>query len=199
MNEAEEQNNEQPKGKGIGPTRSFDVLTPGPGRQIGPFRIEKELGRGGMGVVYLAHDTTLGRSVAIKSLPPEVMADRKISSRLEREARLLASLSHPNIAAILVFFGPLFGAFRQARTFAASSGLFQALQRSIRLLSDSFVCGYVSPSLRRRPLTVFQEQLFGFINMFSFNYVYGETILEFAFRSSDFSSRQWEVYCIRSL
>ena len=100
MGEAKEQNNKQPRDKGAWPTRSFDGSTVGPGSQIGHFRIEQELGHGGMGVVYLARDTTLGRSVAIKSLPPEVMADRKISSRLEREARLLASLSHPNIAAI---------------------------------------------------------------------------------------------------
>jgi serine/threonine-protein kinase len=53
-----------------------------------------------MGVVYLGRDTTLGRAVAIKSLPPEVLADAKVRSRLKREARLLASLSHPNIAAI---------------------------------------------------------------------------------------------------
>jgi serine/threonine protein kinase/tetratricopeptide (TPR) repeat protein len=100
MGEAKEQNNKQHESKGDWPTRSFDGSTVGPGSQIGHFRIEHELGHGGMGVVYLARDTTLGRSVAIKSLPPEVMADRKISSRLEREARLLASLSHPNIAAI---------------------------------------------------------------------------------------------------
>jgi serine/threonine protein kinase len=68
MSEAEEQNNKRPNGKGAGPTRSFDGLTPGPGSQIGPFRIEHELGRGGAGLVYLAHDTKLDRSVAIKSL-----------------------------------------------------------------------------------------------------------------------------------
>ena len=100
MSEAEERNRKRPKGNSADPTRSFDGSTVGPGSHIGHFRIEQELGHGGMGVVYLARDTTLGRSVAIKSLPPEVMADRKISSRLEREARLLASLSHPNIAAI---------------------------------------------------------------------------------------------------
>jgi serine/threonine protein kinase len=44
-----------------------------PGRQIGQFRIEQELGRGGAGVVYLAHDTKLDRSVAVKSLPAELM------------------------------------------------------------------------------------------------------------------------------
>jgi TolB-like protein/Flp pilus assembly protein TadD len=69
MSEAEEQNNKQPKGKGAGPTWSFNGSVVGPGSQIGPFRIEQELGRGGAGVVYLAHDTKLDRSVAIKSLP----------------------------------------------------------------------------------------------------------------------------------
>jgi Tol biopolymer transport system component len=72
----------------------------GPGSQIGPFRIERELGRGAVGVVYLAHDTKLDRSVAIKSLPVEVMANPKARSRFSREARLLASVNHPNIATI---------------------------------------------------------------------------------------------------
>ncbi|MHC4560908.1 MAG: protein kinase domain-containing protein, partial [Planctomycetota bacterium] len=88
------------KGKGAGPTRSFDGSVVGPGRQIGPFRIEQELGRGGAGVVYLAHDTKLDRSVAIKSLPPEVKDNPKALSRFTREARVLASLNHPNIASI---------------------------------------------------------------------------------------------------
>ena len=100
MSEAEEQSNKQPKGKGAGPTHSFDSLVIGPGSQIGPFRIEQELGRGGAGVVYLAHDTKLDRSVAIKSLPPEVMDNPKALSRFTREARVLASLNHPNIATI---------------------------------------------------------------------------------------------------
>ncbi len=100
MSDGEEKNNKRPNGKGAGPTRSFDDSTPGPGSQIGPFRIERELGRGAVGVVYLAHDTKLDRSVAIKSLPAEVMANPKARSRFAREARLLASLNHPNIATI---------------------------------------------------------------------------------------------------
>jgi serine/threonine protein kinase len=67
---------------------------------MGPFRIERELGRGAVGVVYLAHDTKLDRPVAIKSLPAEVMENPKARSRFSREARLLASLNHPNIATI---------------------------------------------------------------------------------------------------
>jgi len=72
----------------------------GPGSQIGPFRIERELSRGPMGVVYLAHDTKLDRPVAIKSLPAEVTANHAVRARFQREARLLASLNHPNIATI---------------------------------------------------------------------------------------------------
>jgi len=100
MSEAKEQSNKRPKDKVAGPTRSFDGSTPGPGSRIGPFLIEQELGRGGAGVVYLAHDTKLDRSVAIKSLPAEVKDNPKALSRFTREARVLASLNHPNIATI---------------------------------------------------------------------------------------------------
>ncbi len=67
---------------------------------VGPYRIERELGRGGMGVVYLALDPRLGRSVAIKALPDHLAGDSDRLARLEREARTLASLSHPGIAGI---------------------------------------------------------------------------------------------------
>ena len=78
------------------------VVSPvkGPGSQIGRFRIEQEMGRGGMGVVYLAQDTNLGRPVAIKTLPPEICGNTELLSRLRREAKILASLNHPNIATI---------------------------------------------------------------------------------------------------
>jgi serine/threonine protein kinase len=100
MSKAEAKNNKGPNDKGAGPTRSFDGSVKGPGSQIGPFRIESELGRGAMGVVYLAHDTKLDRQVAIKSLPVEVMENPKVRSRFSREAKVLASLNHPNIATI---------------------------------------------------------------------------------------------------
>ena len=99
MSDNRAKNDKEPNGK-VGPTRSFDGSTLGPGSQIGPFRIEYELGRGGAGVVYLAHDTKLDRSVAIKSLPPEVKDNPKALSRFTREAKVLASLNHPNIATI---------------------------------------------------------------------------------------------------
>ncbi len=100
MSDAEAKNDKRPDKKEPGPTASFDSSVLGPGGQIGPFRIERELGRGAVGVVYLAHDTKLDRSVAIKSLPAEVMANPKARSRFAREARLLASVNHPNIATI---------------------------------------------------------------------------------------------------
>ena len=66
----------------------------------GKYRILEEIGRGGMGVVHLAEDTKLGRKVAIKILPETFTADPERLARFEREARVLASLNHPNIAAI---------------------------------------------------------------------------------------------------
>jgi len=70
------------------------------GKKVGGFEIEKIIGRGGMGVVYLAHDTKLKRSVAIKSMPAQLKDDSTAQTRFRREAELLASLNHPNIAVI---------------------------------------------------------------------------------------------------
>src|ERR1044071_5418321 len=66
----------------------------------GRFSIDRELGRGGMGVVYLAREVHLDRPVAIKLLPPERAGDRTLRERFLREARLAAKLSHPNIIPI---------------------------------------------------------------------------------------------------
>jgi serine/threonine protein kinase len=68
------------------------------GRTIGNFEITQMVGRGGMGVVYLAHDNKLKRSVAVKSIP--VTTDHTAQMRFRREAELLASLNHPNIAVV---------------------------------------------------------------------------------------------------
>jgi len=70
------------------------------GTRLGTYEIVAPLGVGGMGEVYRARDTRLERSVAIKSLPAEFAQDPERLSRFEREAKLLASLSHPNIAGI---------------------------------------------------------------------------------------------------
>lgn len=70
------------------------------GQVIGPYRVERELGRGGMGVVYLAEDTRLGRKVAVKLLSSIFSRDAVRRERLRLEARAAAALSHPGIATV---------------------------------------------------------------------------------------------------
>jgi eukaryotic-like serine/threonine-protein kinase len=70
------------------------------GTKLGPYEILSPLGAGGMGEVYRARDTKLGREVALKVLPQAFAADADRMARFQREAQVLASLNHPNIAAI---------------------------------------------------------------------------------------------------
>ena len=70
------------------------------GTRLGPYSIVSPLGVGGMGEVYRATDTKLGRDVAVKLLPPAFASDPERLARFEREAKLLASLNHPNVGAI---------------------------------------------------------------------------------------------------
>src|ERR1700758_2840990 len=70
------------------------------GSKLGLYEITALLGKGGMGQVYRARDTKLKRDVAIKTLPDEFSHDADRLSRFQREAEVLASLNHPNIAAI---------------------------------------------------------------------------------------------------
>jgi Tol biopolymer transport system component len=70
------------------------------GQRIGVYHLQERIGAGGMGEVYRARDTRLGRDVAIKILPPAFTADPDRLARFEREARVLASLNHPNIATL---------------------------------------------------------------------------------------------------
>jgi len=71
-----------------------------PGRRLGPYEVLAAIGAGGMGEVYQVHDTKLGREVAIKVLPEAFAHDPERLSRFQREAKMLASLNHPNIATI---------------------------------------------------------------------------------------------------
>src|SRR5512139_1090260 len=70
------------------------------GKTLGHYKIISQLGKGGMGEVYRAKDEKLGRDVAIKALPEEFAKDADRIARFQREAKLLASLNHPNIASI---------------------------------------------------------------------------------------------------
>lgn len=71
-----------------------------PGSRVGVYQVGSRLGAGGMGEVYRARDIRLGREVALKALPLDWAADTDRRARIDREARVLASLNHPNIAAI---------------------------------------------------------------------------------------------------
>src|SRR5262245_35031536 len=73
------------------------------GTRLGPYEILSSLGAGGMGEVYRARDTRLGRDVAIKIVPPTVADNAAALARFEREARAVAALSHPNILTIYDF------------------------------------------------------------------------------------------------
>jgi len=85
------------------PTRTLDSLSAVgllEGRTIGPYQIVVRVGAGGMGEVYRALDTRLGRTVAIKVLPPHLAADPLGRERFEREARAVAALNHPHISTL---------------------------------------------------------------------------------------------------
>src|SRR6201981_3217825 len=75
-------------------------MTIATGTKLGSYEITAAIGAGGMGEVYQAHDTKLGRDVAIKVLPEGFAHDPERLSRFQREAKMLASLNHPNIAHI---------------------------------------------------------------------------------------------------
>src|SRR5262245_64299281 len=70
------------------------------GQTIGHYRIDQKIGEGGMGIVYEAEDTRLGRRIAIKVLPHEMSGDAARRARFEREARAIAALNHPNIVTV---------------------------------------------------------------------------------------------------
>src|SRR5438128_3858941 len=71
-----------------------------PGTRLGPYEILAPLGAGGMGEVYRAHDTRLGRDVAIKVLPQHLSQNPDLRQRFEREARAISQLNHPHICTL---------------------------------------------------------------------------------------------------
>ena len=71
-----------------------------PGTKLGPYAIVSQLGAGGMGVVYRAHDPRLDRHVAIKLLPPDLTRDDTAKQRFLQEAKAASALDHPNICTI---------------------------------------------------------------------------------------------------
>src|SRR5215813_1713682 len=82
------------------PADRADPARLAPGARVGPYRILDGLGAGGMGEVYRAHDSKLGRDVAVKVLAAQLSGSADALARLEREARVVAALSHPNILSI---------------------------------------------------------------------------------------------------
>src|SRR5580700_3612684 len=70
------------------------------GTKLGPYEVQEPLGAGGMGEVYRARDTRLGRDVAVKVLPTHLAADSELRQRMEREARSISSLNHPHICTL---------------------------------------------------------------------------------------------------
>src|SRR5215813_9616706 len=99
------------------------------------YRIDRLLGRGGMGAVYLAHELALDRDVAIKVLPPEQAGAPQLRDRFRREARTAARLTHPNIVPLHTF-GEVNGLVYFVMGYVAGESLASRLSRNGPLTSD---------------------------------------------------------------
>ena len=114
---------------GTNATGNVSIASPEPAiKQLGEFRIIRPLGRGGMAEVYLAEQTSLHRSVAIKVLRPELLTDRTIVKRFEQEAKAAAGLIHPNIVQVYAF-GQQDGVHYIAQEYVQGLNLRQFLNR----------------------------------------------------------------------
>jgi WD40 repeat protein/serine/threonine protein kinase len=116
-------------------TRSSLGLTPDQDRRLGDYRILREIGRGGMGVVYEAEQLSLGRRVALKVLPRNVVGDRKALERFRREAKAAARLHHTNIVPVFEV-GEGDDAAYFAMQFIQGQGLDQVIDELARLRGD---------------------------------------------------------------
>ena len=101
------------------------MTTPAPGNKIGPYQITREIGRGGMGVVYLARDTKLDRDVAIKCLPDELADDADRLARFEREAKFLASLKSSKRFDVIDFSDPRMAIYLIKHVPSQQRGIFE--------------------------------------------------------------------------
>src|SRR5688572_11529160 len=111
-----------------------------PGTQLGPYQILASIGAGGMGEVYKAHDTRLGREVAIKVLPEDWANDAERRARFEREAKTVSSLNHPHICT-LYDSGSQDGAHFLVRELIEGETLAQRLTRGPLPLDQALRCG----------------------------------------------------------
>lgn len=113
-----------------------------PGTRVGDYEIRHEIGRGGMGVIYLAHDVQLTRPAALKALPASTARDPLLLERLRREAQAAAAVSHPGVAMVYAFLDTPHGTFIasefiQGRTLREElrGGAFDA-SRALRIAID---------------------------------------------------------------
>src|SRR4029453_17424630 len=121
------------------------------GRTIDQYQVLALIGAGGMGVVYRARDSKLGRDVALKVLPEEFSQNRERIMRAEREARLLASLNHPNIAAIYDMKESE-GSRCLVLEFVAGETLAERLKRGRVPITDALdICRQIAEALEAAP------------------------------------------------
>jgi eukaryotic-like serine/threonine-protein kinase len=119
-----------------------------PGRRLGPYEILDALGAGGMGVVYRARDTRLGRDVALKFLPSQLSDSEAARERLRREARAVAALQHPNICAIYDVGEEEQGGFFLVMELLAGETLQQRLARGVLPLNEALdIAGQLASAL----------------------------------------------------
>ncbi len=110
------------------------------GTKLGPYEIQSSLGAGGMGEVYLAHDTRLGRDVAIKVFPSHLSSNLDLKARFEREARTISSLNHPHICH-LYDIGSQDGTDFLVMEYLEGETLDHRLQRGPLPLKQTLECG----------------------------------------------------------
>jgi serine/threonine-protein kinase len=119
-----------------------------PGDILGGFKIEKELGRGGMGIVFKAHELSLNRKVALKVLGQKLTFDKEFIIRFKREAQIVAAMNHPNIVKILSF-GEEQGLYHFAMEYIKGKDLGQILQEKkvLPLEEALFIISQVASAL----------------------------------------------------